>query len=170
MASEDAGAASLRRLGAEVARDRRVLATLGEDLSTAGERLREAGTDEAPLVYVAYKLHQWYTGLESLLQRIERTFGAEPSGGDWHDELLQGAFLEIPRVRPAVLRPDSRRALGELRRFRHFFRHAYAVSLDAGRIERLAADLAGVRGGVDQALADFETFLEEAASRLAEGE
>lgn len=45
--------------------------------------------------------------------------------------------LDIEAVRPRVLSNDSLRGLRRLLAFRHFFRHAYAVSLEAPKLEIL---------------------------------
>ncbi|MEN9800713.1 MAG: hypothetical protein RL653_4410 [Pseudomonadota bacterium] len=80
-------------------------------------------------------LHHAYGSIESALARISRHVeGEEPSGGHWHQELLEAAALDIPGIRPALLSGESLVALRELLASRHFFRHGYAVTLDAARL------------------------------------
>jgi hypothetical protein len=48
--------------------------------------------------------------------------------------------LDIEGIRPRVLSDESLRLLRGLLAFRHFFRHAYAVSLEGPRLEALRAE------------------------------
>ncbi len=94
-----------------------------------------APRDPGALALSAVALHAWYTGLETLFERIARELdGAVPSGERWHRALLSQMTAEIPGVRPAVLDTALATELAALLAFRHFFRHAYAVSLDADRL------------------------------------
>ena len=49
-------------------------------------------------------------------------------------------FLEIPKIRPAVLPSDLRAFLNDLRGFRHVFRHAYEFELDSEKLKLLLRD------------------------------
>ena len=46
-------------------------------------------------------------------------------------------FLEIPKIRPAVLPADLRGFLNDLRGFRHAFRHTYEFELDVEKVALL---------------------------------
>jgi hypothetical protein len=129
--------ARVARLRAELAPDREILETLGGLIADRAPHL--AAADPATVALTATYVHRYYTALESTLQRIERTFAAEPSGGDWHLELLRGATLDLPGVRPPVLPAALLGDLREMLRFRHFFRHAYAVVSAAKLLELLSA-------------------------------
>ena len=63
-------------------------------------------------------------------------------------------------LRPALVSPEHQAELTELRRFRHFLRNAYAVDLDAARLDRLADIIARVHPGLDADLAAMIDFLE----------
>ena len=72
------------------------------------------------------------------------------------------AVLVEEGVRPAVLRAETARALAPLLGFRHFFRHAYAVSFDPRRLERVAADLLEAHALLERDLTVLEGVLSEA--------
>lgn len=166
--------ARLLRLAAELAQERAVAEGIAAQAADDAARLRAMAPGSSDLrrgtlAVLAVGLHRWYSAVESMVERVERAFGTMPAGADWHMELLVGATLEIPEVRPAILPPEP---LGELRnvlKFRHFFRHAYAVDLDAERLLLVAADLEAAAGPVHGALRAFEGFLTEAAHLLTGG-
>ena len=67
-----------------------------------------------------YVLHNIYGALENIFEQISRTFEnhvTDPT--QWHRELLTKMFLEIPKIRAAVLPADLRGFLNDLRGFRH---------------------------------------------------
>jgi len=128
------------------------------------------GPDRPWLALVAVALHGWYTGLETALERIARAIDQRvPTGETWHRDLLSQCTTEIPSVRPAVLpRATLHHDLVELLEFRRFFRHAYAVTLDPGRLRDNVDRLLRTAPVVAAALDEFETFLRTAQSSLAE--
>jgi hypothetical protein len=67
--------------------------------------------------------------------------------------------LPLAEVRPAVIDPARLPDLSELLAFRHFFRHANAVSLDAAELRRHAGRLQGLHPGVHQDLRGFESVV-----------
>ena len=158
----------LARLASELAADRSTIAKLGQDTKSCASSITPTTTDPAALALLAVDIHRWYTGLETALERVERTFGSLPSGGDWHFELLCGAALDIAGVRPPILPAAVIGPLREVLRFRHFFRHAYAVELDAQRLLSVAAFLVATHQAVDAALAAFSDFVARAAAALDE--
>lgn len=86
--------------------------------------------------YLALGLHRYYTAIETIFERIARQLdGRMPGGSEWHKTLLGQIAMPIDELRPALIDPDTRLELGHLLAFRHFIRHAYAVELDAGRLE-----------------------------------
>src|SRR5581483_7118488 len=87
------------------------------------------------LVFAAASLHGWYTAVESMFERVAREFDHRiPKGERRHRDLLEQMTLEIPGVRRPVIEKALERELSELLKFRHFFRHAYNVELDAGKV------------------------------------
>jgi len=134
----DSAAATI--LAAAIAADRVTLARRIDALREA--RARPAwGDDDALNDHVATCIHHWYGAAESVLERVVRAFeGSVPAGERWHNELLDQAALELPGIRAAVLRDPTRDALRKVLAFRHFFRHAYAVSWERDRLELAVAD------------------------------
>lgn len=155
--------ARLARLHAELLQDLPIVARLGAEIASTPEvSLR----DEAQRALAAVRLHRYYTAIETVLERIERAFAAVPTGADWHAELLEGAALHLPDVRPAILPPAVVGELRELLKFRRFFRHAYAVELDATRLLALTVIVARARAEVDVSLAAFASVVAALARRL----
>jgi hypothetical protein len=80
---------------------------------------------------LAYQLHNLYGACEQLFELIARAFENRIDARQYHVDLLRRMRTEIEGVRPALLdSTELERDLHELRAFRHFFRHAYAVELN----------------------------------------
>ena len=96
-------------------------------------------------IATAYYLHNLYCAFESIFQRIATVFGNHLTDrAGWHAELLHRMTLDIEGIRPHVLSAQAHNSLDELRRFRHVFRSAYRLRLDADRLAlvyRKAQDL-----------------------------
>jgi len=126
----------------------RLLAELRRDLGAAEQRLdglrtrREQLADGDPVLasFFALSLHSYYTAIETAFERISRSFdGGVPTGTRSHQELLETMTLELPGIRPAVIKPETLELLRELLGFRHFVRHAYAVTCRTERLGQLVA-------------------------------
>lgn len=93
------------------------------------------------VILYGYNLHQWYNAAENALLRIARHFGNEIERTEWHRGLLERLKLEVPRLRPRVIREATFEHLNALRGFRHVFRHTYGYALKwalmAPNVERL---------------------------------
>jgi hypothetical protein len=153
-----------KELAADIASLRRIEAELNELLAAWPTK----ATDRASLALAAVDLHGWYTGWETALERIARAVDQSvPAGVDWHTELLRQAMTDIPGLRPAVLAEHLLGELEELRKFRHFFRHAYRVELDGSKLfahmERVRAIAPAIHGD----LARFDDFLRASIEDLA---
>lgn len=149
------------------------LAQMGEVSADLAGRLAalDDGAQPEQLAYVALELHRWFTVAESVFQRIERTLvGSVPQGGDWHQELLRIVALEIEHIRPAVIRGEVARSLGPYLRFRHFLRHAYAVTLDARKLRALVSPLAELQAALEADLQGFLKALRDALDRAQDHE
>jgi hypothetical protein len=85
------------------------------------------------------------------------------AGLDFHKALLDAAALSIEGVRPPLLSPATVTALHDLRAFRHFVRHAYAVDLDAGRLADLQRRAAVLRPALTADLDRLDRWLSEIA-------
>lgn len=156
--------ARIQRLRAEAKSDRKAFEARVAELR--GLELSTAAASEADLARAALALHHAYSAVESLLERVARTVeGSLPEGPDWHQALLDAMVLEIESVRPRVLGEETARLLRRLLAFRHFLRHAYAVSLDRQRLERLRDDVLTLAPRLAVELDELDVFLQ----RLAEG-
>ncbi len=127
------------RLLREARVDLQALGRIEAELADARARLGEQPADRPLQALVAVDLHDLYTAIESLFERIARSIDGEvPAGADWHRGLVYQMAAEIPGLRPALLDDDDVALLDRVRGFRHcfrhFFRHAYGVALDAERL------------------------------------
>ncbi len=85
---------------------------------------------------VAFQIHNAYSSIEELLRLIAASF--ENQIGDvarWHSALLRRMTQPVPGVRPAPLTKETFVLLDTMRGFRHFFRHAYASTIDPVLLE-----------------------------------
>ena len=165
--------ARLLRLCSELSHERVVAERLAAGVLADADRLARGAPgdptsdgERGAIAVVAVGLHRWYSALESMIERIERSFGTLPVGPEWRAELLVGAAWEIPGVRPAIVPREHLDPLRELLKVRHFFRHAYAVELDRPRLLVLADDLRAVHAPVLGAMQRFEAFLVRTADAL----
>lgn len=152
------------RLAAAVQRQRELLDRVVDE---AKEALRDFDDREPPLRElrgIGAILHDFYTWVEKIFERIAPELnGGLPAGPAWHRELLDNMTLELPRVRPPVLRVETARALHELLRFRHLFRNLYGFEIEWPRLRALLEKVPGTWRAVEEDLERFEAFLEEAA-------
>jgi len=89
-----------------------------------------------------------------------------PDGPSWHRELLAQMRVEVPGVRPALLPSSVTPDLEEVRKFRHFFRNAYAVELDPGHVRRQAARVSAIHGPAIATLRGLVQHLERTRDAL----
>ena len=88
---------------------------------------------------IALNLHSFYTGAERIFEVIAKQVDHyQPTGSNWHRQLLDQMLVAIPNLRPAVISENTYLLLDELRRFRHVVRTVYAYQLDSERILELA--------------------------------
>ena len=168
MTDGDVGAAVLRRLLAEIRADRRALAERQEELDTL---LVPGGEPAERASATALTIDRSYTTLEAMLERVSRTLeGGPPRDEERHRSLLAGASLAVEKVRPPVLRPETVEAANEIRRFRHFLRHAYTERLRPDRVLELARRWRTGLSLIEADLDGFERFLEELADRVGHRE
>lgn len=120
------------------------------------------------LMACAGYLHHYYTGIESVFERISRAFdGGLTSGGDYHRELLRSMTLEIPDIRPSIISRDLAEELDEYRRFRHMFRHSYGSELRWRKMEPLAKGIDSMTKVLMEKLFEFVQFVEKLSGSLA---
>lgn len=141
---------TIQVLRLEIASDRQAFEERAEEL--AGLALTPQTDDPNLLARAAVALHHAYGAIEAALTRIAKVLDTEPAGGNWHRSLLETMAMEVPGIRPAILTAANLPALRDMLAFRHFFRHAYSVPLDPGRLCALRARVTEVRAAL---LADF---------------
>jgi uncharacterized protein YutE (UPF0331/DUF86 family) len=127
------------RIAVEIENIEHVLAELPDHSSCSGLSMVE-------LAGVAALLHNFYQGIEKILQQIVLSRGLKlPTGSSWHRDLVD---LSVSNgfVSEAIAL-ELRAYLA----FRHFFSHAYVLDLDVNRIEPL----------VEYAQEVFQKFIKE---------
>ena len=150
----------LATLSAMIARDLEAIERLDAELTPLSVELDVPAPEFRDLAAIAYILHNIYGALENLFEQVSRTFENHVTDpAQWHRELLTKMFLDIPKVRPAVLPPDLRGFLNDLRGFRHVFRHAYEFELDAEKLKLLVRDWNNARTPLLSALSLFRNNL-----------
>ncbi|MDI6880618.1 MAG: hypothetical protein QMC95_15250 [Desulfitobacteriaceae bacterium] len=119
------------------------------------------------LMACAGYLHHYFTGVESIFERISRAFdGSQPPGGDYHRELLHSMTVTIPEIRPRIISRDIAEELDEYRRFRHMFRHAYGSELRWRKMEPLAKGVASLTETLVEQISEFMHFVETLSDSL----
>lgn len=114
------------------------------------------------LIVVAYYLHNMYSAFENIFQDIAALFeNSVDEVGRWHAQLLERMRLDVMPLRPAVIDETAYDALDELRRFRHLFRHAYGVKLDAPRLQLVMHKALVLKGVYVSQFERFIGFLEK---------
>lgn len=152
-------AAGLARLLAEIGEDRAAMDRQRVHAEEAVRRLERDPTDPGALALASVALHGWYTGLETAFERVAREIdGVVPEGDRWHRELLSQMSIEVPGLRPALVAREAVTELTILLGFRHFFRHAYAVTFDAEVLRERLATLLAVSGPVALSMDAFTVF------------
>jgi hypothetical protein len=156
----------LRSLLAEIDTARGLLSRLAIELEDTDPGDGGSPTREV-LALLAMDLHSWYTALEALLVRVLTVFeGGIPAGEASHALVLRAALRDIEGVRPAVLRASLRESLDEIRRFRHFFRHAYALDLRYEKLRSALRPLLQCHEMVEQDLARFAQAVRNLAEQI----
>lgn len=116
---------------------------------------------------VALNLHDFYSGMERILQQIGATVdGNIPAGQQWHRAMLQQMQAELPTLRPAVLSAKTIQMLDEFLRFRHVVRNIYAFQFDPERIMRLVDQMRPTWMQAQAELLLFASFLEQVGKEL----
>ena len=117
--------------------------------------------EERDVVFTGYRLHNLYNAVENIFRNIAETFGNHlGAGSGWHADLLDRMRLDLTPLRPAVIDDDAFDPLDELRRFRHLFRAAYSVDLDAERMALVLRKALALRELLPRQIAGFLSFLE----------
>lgn len=120
--------------------------------------------DQLYLDSVALGLHNFYSGLERLFEKVAKVVdGALPSGANWHQLLLEQMSLENPERRPALISVESRKALEEYRGLRHVVRNVYAFQLEPEKLKLLVESAPLIFTRIKAECLAFASFLEHQA-------
>ena len=144
----------------EVARIDRVVA----EIDRVHEVLDREPSEPLVLYGAAALLETFYTGFEKCISRVAKRFGGLPDGSGWHRALLDSMSLDVPGVRPPVLRAMSAKRMEPLLAFRHRFRNLYLFELKHGAIRRLVAEAQAAWPGTRDDLLRFAGALDQMAS------
>lgn len=107
---------------------------------------------------MAYHLHNLYGAHEQLFEIVANFFENQVMGNRYHADLLRRMKTEIKGVRPALISHTTYKMLDKLRRFHHFFRHAYEAELEADKVDENVQTAVELREPFRQ---DMESFLEK---------
>ena len=152
--------AALASLNAIIGHDIAAIERLDLELQRIAASLNSPAPDFRDLAAAAYTFHNLYNALENSFEQISRTFENHVvDQAQWHKELLEKMFLSIPKIRPAVLPPNLRKILHDLRGFRHIFRHSYDFELDAERLRYLLQHWNSEKTALIKAMRDFGASL-----------
>jgi uncharacterized protein YutE (UPF0331/DUF86 family) len=150
----------LASLAAMITRALESIERLDRELTTLTPAVNAPTPAFRDVAAAAYVLHNIYGALENTFEQVSRTFEnhiTDPA--QWHRELLTKMFLEIPKIRPALLPPELRGFLNDLRGFRHIFRHAYEFELDPEKLKLLLRDWDKSRASLISAISAFRDRL-----------
>lgn len=152
------------RLAAAVRQQRRQIASVADE----ARGVLTDFADREPLLLelrgIAAILHDFYTSIEHLFERIAPELnGGLPVGPAWHRELLDNMTLDLPGVRPPLLSTETAHALEEFLRFRHLFRNLYGFELEWARVQSLLARLPETWSLVEGDIERFTAFLDAAS-------
>ena len=111
---------------------------------------------------LAYQIHNFYSATEDLLKLVATYFEDNISdSSQWHSLLLKRMMQSIEGVRPPVLSWETYEKLNSLRAFRHFFRHAYGVTLDFSQLKTNLEKTLEVKPILNQEISRFLILLKE---------
>lgn len=171
MTSEEKKRVQYKRLIVDIKDDLNSIRKIADDLKEItqvleNEKGKVRGSD---LMACAGYLHHYYTGIESVFERISRAFdGGLTSGGDYHRELLRSMTIEIPDIRPSIISRDLAEELDEYRRFRHMFRHSYGSELRWRKMEPLAKGIDSLTKVLLERISEFMLFVEKLSDCIAD--
>jgi hypothetical protein len=148
-------------LRGEVARIDRCQAEIG-----AARPIADRVPERLALYGMAALLETFYTGIEKAFVRIANAFGGLPDGPAWHRAVLEDMVLDIPRVRPPVIREETARELERYLAFRHRFRNLYLFDLQPDLVAPLLRDGEAAWSHCREDLLSFAAELEEMADAL----
>jgi len=159
--------AELAALLAEVGDARRRLSELAQEIANTDPG-SSGQPHRATLALLGVDLHSYYTTIEGLIERIVGALeGRTLEGPSTHIETIRHATRSLPQIRPAIFDAQRRESLDELRRFRHFFRHAYALSLRHAKLRRVLDLFPALHADLEADLSQFADFVQGLIDELS---
>ena len=110
---------------------------------------------------MAYQIHNLYSAFEQLFETVVHYFENRIEEERYHIDLLRRTRLEIDGIRPALVSDEAFVLLDELRRFRHFFRHAYTAGLNPENLADLLSKTERLRPVHRRDVAEFLVRIRE---------
>jgi predicted nucleotidyltransferase len=118
--------------------------------------------DEYQILSIGGLLHNFYSGVERIFERIAARLDADvPGGSNWHTDLLRRMEHPWGAARPGVIDHALATRLMDYLRFRHLFRHSYGFELEWERCRGLAE-------GIGQTMTRLQEQLQAFLARLPE--
>jgi len=109
-------------------------------------------------------LHDFYTGLENIFEKIARETGEGiPKGESWHKELLMAMTLDVEEIRPPVIDKQLAKKLNRYLRFRHLFRNIYGDEIIWREMEVLVNEMPQILAQAEKDIEDFCNYLKNIA-------
>ncbi|MCU0568674.1 MAG: hypothetical protein MUF49_19010 [Oculatellaceae cyanobacterium Prado106] len=145
-----------------IARLNQELTKIQAVVDTAVSQLNKAKStgDLDYLQAAALSLQNFYMGVEQAFEEIaKRVDQSLPTGANSHRALLEQMGLEIPEIRPPVIRSDTLAKLNEYRGFRHVVVHRYGFELHPQRIQELVEELPNCYDKLTRDMQHFSEFL-----------
>ncbi len=104
----------------------------------------------------AHQLCRLYNAFEQMCLRAAKAFenNIDDEQG-WHTSLLNRLATRIEGIRPALIPPELKPPLQELKAFRHVFVHAYELTLDPRKLELLLKYARSVTDCLPKLVEDF---------------
>lgn len=151
--------ALIQQITVEIAQLDLLFATYADLLT----QIEQQPPDVIELAALATVLHSFYNGTEGVFLAVARQLDQHiPSELRWHRALL-AQVAHPTAVRPAVISTLLEAQLINYLAFRHYFRHAYAFTLDWARLEPLVQELPMVYKALRN---ELTTFLQVLAAQL----
>lgn len=148
---------AILRLIAEINDELQALAHIQGRVQRAQARFAETPPDEFGLGGIAITLHDSYNAAENIFKRVAAELnGGLPAGQGWHVQLLRDMTIELPGLRPAVIRKETAVLLKEYLDFRHVVRHTYGFDL---RWEPIKGLLSRFSPAYESLVTDVRQFL-----------
>ena len=118
--------------------------------------------DEVGYEACAHHLSRMFNAFEQMGLRVAKAFenNIDDDQG-WHAALLKRLTITIGGVRPALVPPDLKLALNELKAFRHLVVHAYDLEFDPAKLHLVLGYAARV---AEQLPALAERFIQGVAT------